>query len=73
MTALDNSNIEIHNDDFQLMPGIQLDSVRSFCGPHDRGHIHLTPVIVDFRSLLMSNTGEEIVKGVSKWSICIQS
>jgi len=51
-------------DDFQVMPGIQLDSVRTFRRPHD-ADIHITPIIVDFRSLLLSKTGEEIIKGVS--------
>jgi len=52
------------NDDYQLMPGIQLDSVRSFNRPQD-GDIRVTPIIVDFHNLLQSNTGLEIVKGVS--------
>ena len=61
--ANDNSSRETHDDDYQLMPGIQLDSVRTFSGL-DRD-IHVTPIIVDFRSLLLSKTGEEIIKGVS--------
>jgi len=55
---------ETLSDDYQLMPGIQLDSVRSF-GCQPEGDIHVTPIIVDFRSLLLSKTEVEIVKGVS--------
>jgi len=57
-------NRETPDDDCQLMPGIQLDNVRSFSGRHG-GDIRLTPIIVDFRSLLLSKTGEQIIKGVS--------
>ena len=60
----DNSHRQTLDDDCQLMPGIQLDGVRSFSGPHDRD-IHVTPIVVDFRSLLLSKSGMEIVKGVS--------
>jgi len=67
MTApctVDNFHEEtLDDDDFQLMPGIQLGSVRSFSGPH--GEIRVTPIVVDFRSLLLSQSGEEIIKGVS--------
>jgi len=69
--ASDNSIKETVGDDYQFMPGIQLDSVRSF-GGHLDGDIRLTPIIVDFRSLLLSKTGEEIIKGVSCWTINIQ-
>jgi len=68
--ANDNSVKESLADDCQLMPGIQLDSVRSFCGLPE-GDIHVTPIIVDFRSLLLSKTGVEIVKGVSYLCISI--
>ena len=64
LCANENSNRETLDDDCQLMPGIQLDSVRSF-GGRDDGDIHVTPIIVDFRSLLLSKTGQEIIKGVS--------
>jgi len=53
----------LDSDDCQLMPGIQLDDVRSFVGQH--GDIHVTPIVVDFRSLLLSKSGVEIIKGVS--------
>jgi len=58
------STRETLDDDCQLLPGIQLDSVRSFGGRHD-GDISVTPIIVDFRNLLLSKTGQEIIKGVS--------
>jgi len=60
----DNSCRETLADDYQLMPGIQLDSVRLFSGLPE-GDIHVTPIIVDFRSILLSTSGTEIVKGVS--------
>jgi len=58
-----NSGKEMHADD-QLLPGIQLDAVRSFSGQPER-EIRVTPIIVDFRTLLLSKTEVEIVKGVS--------
>ena len=73
MTTLgtdDNPGRETLADDYELMPGIQLDSVRSFSGQPE-GDIHVTPIVVDFRSLLLSKTGAEIVKGVSWSSISI--
>ena len=63
-SADENSTRETLDDDCQLLPGIQLDSVRSFGGRLD-GYINVTPIIVDFRSLLLSKTGQEIIKGVS--------
>jgi len=67
MTTLcvdDNSRTETLGDDYQLMPGIQLDGVHSFSRAHDTD-IHVTPIIVDFRSILLSKSGVEIIKGVS--------
>jgi len=64
LCADDISNRETLDDDYQLMPGIQLGGVRTFSGQRDTD-IHLTPIIVDFRSLLLSKCGVEIIKGVS--------
>jgi len=69
LCADDNFHGETLDDDCQLMPGIQLDAVRSFTGPHDRD-IHVTPIIVDFRSLWLSKSGMEIIKGVSYTILC---
>jgi len=67
MTALGGNEIsstEPVNDDCQFMPGIQMESARSFSRRCDED-IHVTPIIVDFRSILLSKTRVEIVKGVS--------
>ena len=61
-------NTDTVDDDCQFMPGIQLDRVRSFTGQCG-GNIHLTPIIVDFRSLLLSKTGDEIIIGVSSFDM----
>ena len=55
------------DEENQLMPGIQFDTVRTFrsrCQVKPR-HVSVTPIIVDFRSLLLSKTSTNIVKGVS--------
>jgi ribosomal protein S18 acetylase RimI-like enzyme len=56
------------DEDIQLIPGIQFDTVRTFLSRGQeklRRHVSVTPIIVDFRSLLLSKTSTNIVKGVS--------